>query len=153
MSIRLHLMILAAAIALAGALPAAAEPESAAPAAPPTETAPAVAPEQPPAPAAPSNAAATPPAPPSPSAPAVAGKTTPTDPDFAKGLDTYNKQDYAAAVSSFETAIRSNPKSAETYYYLGYSFYKMKKFDESRTAFIQAYQLHPDYRPPLTIPR
>lgn len=132
MSIRLHLMMLVAAIALAGASPAAAEPETAAPAAPPTETAPAVAPEKP---------------------PVAAGETTPADPNFAKGLDTYNKQDYAAAISSFESALRSNPKSAETYYYLGYSLYKMKKFDESRTAFTQAYQLHPDYRPPLTVAR
>jgi TolA-binding protein len=75
--------------------------------------------------------------------------TSPTDADFQKGLSIYQKQDFATALPSLEAAVQSNPQSAEAYFYLGYALYKLKRFDESRLAFTQAYQLQPDYRPPL----
>lgn len=75
--------------------------------------------------------------------------SVPTDAEFNQGLSIYQKQDFAAAVSSLEAAVRANPQSADAYFYLGYALYKLKRFDESRLAFAQAYQLQPDYRPPL----
>ena len=73
----------------------------------------------------------------------------PTDADFQKGLSIYQKQDFTAALPSLEAAVQANPQSAEAYFYLGYALYKLKRFDESRLAFTQAYQLQPDYKPPL----
>jgi Flp pilus assembly protein TadD len=75
--------------------------------------------------------------------------TSPTDADFQKGLSIYQKQDFATALPNLEAAVQANPQSAEAYFYLGYALYKLKRFDESRLAFTQTYQLQPDYRPPL----
>jgi tetratricopeptide (TPR) repeat protein len=80
---------------------------------------------------------------------AMAAPAETTGDPLKEGLSVYQKQDFTAAVSNFEAALRANPESADAYFYLGYALYKLKRFDESRLAFTQAYQLHPDYWPPL----
>ncbi|MEW6324835.1 MAG: tetratricopeptide repeat protein [Nitrospirota bacterium] len=70
--------------------------------------------------------------------------------EFQAGLSAYQKQDFAAAAENFESVVRTDPESADAYFYLGYSLYKLKRFDESRLAFAQAYELQTDYRPPLS---
>jgi Flp pilus assembly protein TadD len=68
---------------------------------------------------------------------------------LAQALAAYEKQDFAAAAEAFKHAIDSDPSSVEAHYYLGYALYKLKRFDESRVAFTQAYQLRSDYLPPV----
>jgi tetratricopeptide (TPR) repeat protein len=90
-----------------------------------------------------------PPAAPPPVDVATAPPVAPAGDPLKEGLSVYQKQDFTAAVSNFEAAIRANSESADAYFYLGYALYKLKRFDESRLAFTQAYQLHPNYWPPL----
>ncbi len=68
---------------------------------------------------------------------------------FATGLSAYQKQDFTTAIQNFESVVQSNPQSADAYFYLGYSLYKLKRFDESRLVFTRLYALQSNYRPPL----
>jgi len=68
---------------------------------------------------------------------------------LTQALAAYEQQDFAAAAEAFKHTIDSNPSSVEAHYYLGYALYKLKRFDESRVAFTQAYQLRSDYLPPV----
>ena len=73
----------------------------------------------------------------------------PAGDSFATGLSAYQKQDFTAAVQNFESVVQSNPQSADAYFYLGYSLYKLKRFAESRQVFTRLYALQSNYRPPL----
>jgi Flp pilus assembly protein TadD len=68
---------------------------------------------------------------------------------LTRALAAYEKQDFTAAAEAFKNAIDSDPSSVEAHYYLGYALYKLKRFDEARVAFTQAYQLRSDYLPPV----
>jgi Flp pilus assembly protein TadD len=107
---------------------------------------------QPPAASA-DTAPAPPEASPAPAAPpATSAETTdapPSESTLAQALAAYDKQDFAAAVEALNNAIGSDPSSVEAHYYLGYALYKLKRFDESRVAFAQAYQLRSNYLPPV----
>lgn len=102
--------------------------------------------------------AAQPAAAPAPAAPPSTPPSTPVDTKPAaataestltQALAAYEKQDFAAAAEAFKNAIDSDPSSVEAHYYLGYALYKLKRFDEARVAFTQAYQLRSDYLPPV----
>ena len=69
--------------------------------------------------------------------------------DFARGLAAYYEKNYAAAADSFELAVRAVPQSAEAQFYLGYALYELKRFAEAQQAFAKAYELQPDYKPPI----
>lgn len=66
---------------------------------------------------------------------------------FNEGLALYFSADYPAAIRAFEEVIKLDPTAAKAYYFLGYSYYEMKDPSKAREAFLQAYQLDPDYRP------
>jgi len=136
--------------------PAATEPAPPAPSTTPEAPAPSTA-----TPAAPS-APATPAAASTPETPAAAATAAPAAPEapaatpagsaetaLTQALSSYEKQDFASAADALKQAIAANPSSVEAHYYLGYALYKLKRFDESRVAFQQAYQLRSDYLPPV----
>jgi TolA-binding protein len=103
-------------------------------------------------PAASADTAPTPPeTSPAPAAPPVTSADTtaaqPAESTLAQALAAYEKQDFTAAVEALQQAIGADPSSVEARYYLGYALYKLKRFDESRVAFAQAYQLRSNYLP------
>jgi Flp pilus assembly protein TadD len=134
--------------------------DSTGPAAPPQDETTAAQPAESPAPASSSAlpqddttagesaSAPTPAAPPSAPADTTPAAAT-AESMLAQALAAYEKQDFATAAEAFKHAIDSDPSSVEAHYYLGYALYKLKRFDESRVAFTQAYQLRSDYLPPV----
>jgi len=72
-----------------------------------------------------------------------------TDDVLTRGISAYEKQDFTAAADSLKQAAEADPASVKAHYYLGYALYKLKRFDEARGAFGQAYQLQSNYLPPV----
>ena len=71
------------------------------------------------------------------------------NPRFKKGARLLFGKDFSAAAQEFQAAAQDSPLHADFLYYLGYSLYEMKKFEEARNAFLEAYRVQPDYLPPL----
>lgn len=89
---------------------------------------------------------------PAPAVPTTASADTtdahPAESTLDQAMAAYERQDFTAAVDALQQAIGADPSSVEAHYYLGYALYKLKRFDESRVAFAQAYQLQSNYLPP-----
>jgi len=68
---------------------------------------------------------------------------------FQKGARLLFGKDFSAAAQEFQAAAQESPLHADFLYYLGYSLYEMKKFEEARNAFLEAYRVQPDYLPSL----
>ncbi len=66
---------------------------------------------------------------------------------FNAGLDLYFKQDFKDAIKEFEAAAEINPENANAYYFMGYSYYKMKDMKKAREVFEQAYEADTKYSP------
>jgi tetratricopeptide (TPR) repeat protein len=76
--------------------------------------------------------------------------TKASDAHFQEGLKLYFKQQYDAANKEFEEAVKINPDNAKAYYFIGYSYYKLKNMPKAMETFEQAYRLDKRYSP---IPR
>ncbi|MBI5043450.1 MAG: tetratricopeptide repeat protein [Nitrospirae bacterium] len=66
---------------------------------------------------------------------------------FKKGLELYFQKEYSVAAKEFKEAANINPNSAKSYYFLGYSYYKLGMLKDAGEAFEQGYQLDPYYSP------
>lgn len=66
--------------------------------------------------------------------------------DFEKGLKYYGKRNYRKAEMYFKSYISKTPDPA-AYYLLGYTDYKLKKFDDANRYFAEAYLIDPDVSP------
>lgn len=66
---------------------------------------------------------------------------------FQEGLKAHYQGRYQEAVRRFETAIQINPDDARPYYFLGYSYYRLRELGKAQDAFEQVYQVNPDYSP------
>ena len=66
--------------------------------------------------------------------------------NFEKGLRYYRKRDYRKAEMYFKNYVSKVPDPA-AYYLLGYSDYKLKRFDEADRYFAEAYLIDPDVSP------
>ena len=67
-----------------------------------------------------------------------------TDAEYSKALKYYNTKKYAKAVEQLQDYVKKNPNPA-AYYLMGYSLYKLGKFDEATQYFNEAYLLDPDF--------
>ena len=76
--------------------------------------------------------------------------TKAADAHFQEGLKLYFKQQYLDATKEFEEAINIDPENAKAYYFIGYSYYKLKHMPKAMETFDQAYHLDQKYSP---IPR
>lgn len=65
----------------------------------------------------------------------------------AAGLNAYNAGDYATAAKRLEAAAAGDPGDPAAPYFLGYTYYRMGEFAQSRAAFARAYQTDPNYSP------
>jgi tetratricopeptide (TPR) repeat protein len=76
--------------------------------------------------------------------------TKASDAHFQEGLKLYFKQQYEDANKEFEEAIKIDPDNAKAYYFIGYSYYKLRNMPKAMETFEQAYRLDKRYSP---IPR
>jgi cytochrome c-type biogenesis protein CcmH/NrfG len=85
-------------------------------------------------------------------APAMAADTDTTpavnqsNPDFAAGRKAVELKDWPVAVAAFERAVKRDPKSADAYNMLGYSYRWQNRMDESFAAYNQALALDPNHK-------
>lgn len=68
------------------------------------------------------------------------------DPLLAQGRSHVARKDWSAAAGVLETFVKSNPKNADGFNLLGYSYRNLKKYDESFAAYRQALTLDPRHR-------
>jgi tetratricopeptide (TPR) repeat protein len=66
---------------------------------------------------------------------------------FNTGLELYFKQDYKNAIKEFETASQIDPENPNAFYFMGYSYYKLKDMKKAREVFDQAYEADTKYSP------
>lgn len=67
-----------------------------------------------------------------------------TDAEYSKALKYYNTKKYAKAVEELQDYVKKTPNPA-AYYLMGYSLYKLGRFDEATQYFNEAYLLDPDF--------
>jgi tetratricopeptide (TPR) repeat protein len=73
--------------------------------------------------------------------------TQAADAHFHEGLKLYFKQEYANAIKEFEEAVKIDPDNVKAYYFLGYSYYKLKNMPKAMETFEEAYHLDQRYSP------
>lgn len=73
----------------------------------------------------------------------VCSEAYPGSEDFEKGLRHYRKRDYRSAEGYFKKYISGTPDPA-AYYLLGYTDYKLKKFEDASGYFAEAYLIDPN---------
>lgn len=66
--------------------------------------------------------------------------------DKAYSLYFQGKMDEAVKIMTEEAEKNPQPN---TYFFIGYAYYKMKQFDRAREYFEKAYALEPFYAPPV----
>jgi TolA-binding protein len=67
-----------------------------------------------------------------------------TNSEYEKAVKFYNAGKYPEAVNLLKDYVKKNPDPA-AYYRIGYGLYKMKKFDEAKEYFKEAYIIDPSY--------
>ena len=75
--------------------------------------------------------------------------TTPSEPvdrEMQKAQSLIAKKDWAGALPVLQTYVLANPKSADGFNLLGYSYRNLKKYDESLVAYKQALTLDPRHK-------
>jgi len=66
------------------------------------------------------------------------------DTEYATSLKYYNSKKYKEAVEHLKDYVKKNPDPA-AYYLMGYSLYKLKRFDEATKYFNEAYLIDPEF--------
>jgi predicted Zn-dependent protease len=71
---------------------------------------------------------------------------------MSQALYLYFNGDYRGAIPVLKEVIEYNPKDAQAYYYLAYSYYKIGELQRSREAFQEYYRLLGKFRPEGAFP-
>ena len=66
--------------------------------------------------------------------------------DFAAGKKAVSANNWTAAIESFKKAVVENPRNADAYNLLGYSYRMLSKFDDSFAAYDKALALDPKHK-------
>jgi Flp pilus assembly protein TadD len=66
--------------------------------------------------------------------------------DYGQGVRAVLAGDYARAVTLLGRAVQSDPKNADAWNYLGFSYRNLKRFDEAMAAYQKALALDPHHR-------
>jgi Flp pilus assembly protein TadD len=77
----------------------------------------------------------------------------PVSESVSQGLRFFYQGDFSTAVARFSAAIQANPDDTGARYYLGYTYYQLDEFAQSRAAFQEAYSRDPSFTPvaPATV--
>ncbi len=70
----------------------------------------------------------------------------PKDPNLAQARGLIEKQKFGEAIPFLEKSLAANPKSADTYNLLGYSYRKIGKTDEAFDYYGKALAIEPEHR-------
>jgi cytochrome c-type biogenesis protein CcmH/NrfG len=70
----------------------------------------------------------------------------PEDAEMKKAQAFIAKKEWSSAMPVLEAYVKANPKSADGFNLLGYSYRNLKKYDESLVAYKQALTLDPKHR-------
>lgn len=68
------------------------------------------------------------------------------DPEFQKAKSQIEKKDWPAAVATLEPFTAANPKDADGFNLLGYSYRHLKRYDDALKAYNKALTLDPKHR-------
>ncbi len=68
------------------------------------------------------------------------------DPEFQKAKDQIEKKDWTGAVTTLEPYTTANPKNADGFNLLGFSYRHLKRYDEALVAYNKALTLDPKHR-------
>ena len=66
--------------------------------------------------------------------------------NYEKGMRSYHKKDYKNAVVYLKKYVSERP-DPKAYYMLGYASYELKRFDDAKRYFSEAYLIAPDTAP------
>jgi TolA-binding protein len=72
---------------------------------------------------------------------------TQNSPEFSAAMKSYRQRRYADAVSQFQKVVEAEPQNAAAYYFMGYSHYVMKHYQEAQDAFGKAFAADPRLDP------
>jgi tetratricopeptide (TPR) repeat protein len=72
--------------------------------------------------------------------------SAPEDSEIKKAQALIARKDWSSAMPVLEAYVKANPKSADGFNLLGYSYRNLKKYDESLVAYKQALTLDPKHR-------
>jgi tetratricopeptide (TPR) repeat protein len=67
--------------------------------------------------------------------------------DFAQGLTALDKEDWEAAVGSFQSYLANNPQSADAAYYLGEAYLGTGNLVDAQAAFSRSVSTDPEFAP------
>jgi len=68
------------------------------------------------------------------------------DPEYARAQQLVQRKEWTPAVQVLEDFTRTNPKSADGFNLLGYSYRNLKRMDEALAAYNQALKLEPSHK-------
>lgn len=66
--------------------------------------------------------------------------------NYDQAMDAYRHGNYKQSAALLETYLKDHP-SAEGYYLLGYSYYKLGRKKDAMTNFNQSYLIDPEFKP------
>lgn len=66
--------------------------------------------------------------------------------DYGQGVRAVQAGDYARAVTFLGRAVQSDPRNADAWNYLGFSYRNLRRFDEAMAAYQKALAIDPNHR-------
>jgi Flp pilus assembly protein TadD len=66
--------------------------------------------------------------------------------EYEKGVKAVKVNDFVVALPLFKIVVEKDPTNANAWNYLGYSYRKLKQFDEALVAYKEALAIKPDHR-------
>lgn len=69
-----------------------------------------------------------------------------TDPKFKQAEDYINQKNYSQAIPLLTAVVASDPKNADAYNYLGYSYRQLGKLDDALKYYNMALKIDPNHK-------
>ncbi len=79
-------------------------------------------------------------------APALADGMDPPPAELADAVADIDRGAYQRAVSQLREVLETDPRNADAYAYLGFSYRKMKRYEPALAAYTTALELDPDHK-------
>lgn len=83
---------------------------------------------------------------PSPSRSPVPAPSRPQPTDYELGVKAVKAKDWSRALALLQKVVQGEPRNADAWNYLGYSYRHLKQFDRSLAAYQEALAINPNHR-------
>lgn len=83
---------------------------------------------------------------PSPSRSPMPSLSRPQPTDYELGVKAVKAKDWSRARALLQKVVQAEPRNADAWNYLGYSYRHLKQFDQSLAAYQKALAVNPDHR-------